>query len=105
MDDPRPPVLVIGAGPAGSTAARALALAGIPTRLLDRSPFPRNKPCGGAISVRALKHFPWLRPALDRIATHWVSSLHLEGPDGDATRIESPEPPVFLIRRVEFDRL
>ena len=35
--------------------ARALASAGVCVCLLDRARFPRNKPCGGAISVRALK--------------------------------------------------
>src|SRR3954466_6212814 len=40
-------VLVVGGGPAGATAARTLALAGVRVRLLDRCAFPRNKPCGG----------------------------------------------------------
>ena len=54
------PILVVGAGPAGATAARTLARAGVPVRLLDRSHFPRNKPCGGGISLRILKRFPYL---------------------------------------------
>jgi flavin-dependent dehydrogenase len=37
------PVIVVAAGPAGATAARALAGGGIAVRLLDRSAFPRNK--------------------------------------------------------------
>src|SRR4249920_1134781 len=63
------PVLVVGAGPAGSTAARSLARAGVPVRLLDRAQFPRNKPCGGGISWRVVPRFPYLSPALSRIAT------------------------------------
>ena len=51
-------VLVVGAGPAGATAARALALGGARVRLLDRARFPRNKPCGGGITTRALGRFP-----------------------------------------------
>lgn len=97
-------VLVVGAGPAGATAARRLALAGVRVRMLDRTAFPRNKPCGGAISARALSRFPYLGPALDRIATHAVSRLYLEGPDGHSTLIESDQPAVLLIRRYEFDR-
>ena len=80
---PQAPVLVVGAGPAGATAARALALARVPVRLLDRSVFPRNKPCGGGISVRALRRFPYLERELHRIATHAVARLYLEGPDGE----------------------
>ena len=66
-----------------------LARAGVTVRLLDRSKFPRNKPCGGGISLRVLKRFPYLEPALARIATHTVSRLYLEGPDGESTIVES----------------
>jgi len=99
------PVLVVGGGPAGATAARALARAGVPVRILDRAAFPRNKPCGGGISTRVLARFPHLEPELSRIATHAVSRLHLEGPDRDATLIESERPAALMIRRVEFDAL
>src|SRR6185369_8623205 len=99
------PVLVVGAGPAGATAARRLALAGRAVRLLDRRSFPRQKPCGGGISVRALSRFPYLERELARIATHTVRRLYLEGPGGQSTVIESEEPAALMIRRVEFDDL
>src|ERR1041384_4957744 len=51
---PQPRVLVVGAGRAGSVAAHTLARAGVDVRLLDRAVFPRNKPCGGGISLRVL---------------------------------------------------
>src|SRR5579864_4338933 len=98
-------VLVVGGGPAGATAARFLALNRARVRLLDRSVFPRNKPCGGGISARVLKRFPYLVSCLDRISTHYLSRLHLEGPDGDSTIVESDEPAALMIRRVEFDAL
>src|SRR5258705_9427866 len=98
-------VIVVGAGPAGATAARALAQAGVTVRLLDRSKFPRNKPCGGGISVRVFKRFPYLERELSRIATHTVARLHLEGPDGESAVIESDGPTALMIRRVEFDNL
>jgi flavin-dependent dehydrogenase len=99
------PVLVVGAGPAGATAARTLAAAGLPVRVLDRASFPRNKPCGGGISVRVLGRFPYLQQALPRIATHALKRLHLEGPDGESTVIESDDAAALMIRRVEFDEL
>ena len=98
-------VLVVGAGPAGATAARALARAGVTVRLLDRSNFPRNKPCGGGISLRVLRRFPYLERELGRIATHTVGRLHLEGPDGDSTIVDAGEAAALMIRRVEFDAL
>jgi geranylgeranyl reductase family protein len=99
------PVLIVGAGPAGATAARTLARSGVPVRIIDRSVFPRNKPCGGGISVRVLRRFPYLERELGRIDTHLLSRLHLEGPDGESTLIESREPAALMIRRVEFDAL
>src|SRR5437588_529257 len=101
----RSPVVVVGAGPAGATAARALALAGLPVRLLDRSIFPRNKPCGGGISVRVLGRFPYLERELPRIVTHTLSRLHLEGPDGRSAVVRSDVPAALMIRRLEFDAL
>src|SRR5207244_5073664 len=74
-------------------------------RLVDRAAFPRNKPCGGGISLRVLTRFPYLERALARIPTHVLSRLYLEGPDGHATVIESDGPAALMIRRVEFDAL
>jgi geranylgeranyl reductase family protein len=45
--------IVLGAGPAGSTAARKLALRGAKVLLLDKAKFPRDKPCGGGLTFRA----------------------------------------------------
>jgi flavin-dependent dehydrogenase len=101
----RTAVVVVGAGPAGATAARTLARAGVPVTLLDRASFPRNKPCGGGISVRVLRRFPYLEAELSRITTHVISRLYLEGPDGESTVIESNGPAALMIRRVEFDAL
>ena len=46
-------VVVVGAGPAGSLAALALAGWGVPTLLVERSTFPRYKVCGCCINGRA----------------------------------------------------
>ena len=47
-------VLVVGGGPAGSTAARLLAQLGWTVRLLDRARFPRPKPCGECLNPGAV---------------------------------------------------
>jgi flavin-dependent dehydrogenase len=46
-------VVVIGAGPAGSMAARCTALSGLQTLLVESKQFPRDKVCGGFLNLRA----------------------------------------------------
>jgi geranylgeranyl reductase family protein len=95
----------VGGGPAGATAARRLALGGKSVCVIDKSVFPRMKPCGGAISMRVLPRFPYLERELGCISTHLISRLHLESPGGESATLESEAPAALMIRRVEFDRL
>jgi geranylgeranyl reductase family protein len=60
--------IVVGAGPAGSTAAYRLARKGVRVLLLDKARFPREKPCGGAISTRAARELPFdPRPVVEHV--------------------------------------
>jgi geranylgeranyl reductase family protein len=47
-------VLVVGAGPAGSSAASFLARRGVDVLLLDKSDFPRDKVCGDGLTPQAI---------------------------------------------------
>lgn len=53
-------VAIVGAGPAGSTAAKILSEKGFRTLLLEKSRFPRDKPCGGGLQMRVLHHFKYI---------------------------------------------
>ena len=48
-------VIVVGAGPSGSTTAYYLANAGLDVLLLEKSHFPREKVCGDGLTPRAVK--------------------------------------------------
>ena len=50
-------VAIVGAGPAGSTAAIFLSKKGFKVALIDKSDFPRDKPCGGGLPSHVLKRF------------------------------------------------
>lgn len=46
-------VIIIGAGPSGSAAARVVCRAGLSVALIDKAVFPRDKLCGGLVTGRA----------------------------------------------------
>src|SRR5712692_11365167 len=76
-------LIVVGAGPAGSTAAREAAASGATVLLLDRAEFPRDKPCGGGVNVRAADLLPFsIEPVTERTIRGIDVSLNLHGSFG-----------------------
>lgn len=59
-------VIVVGAGPGGSTCASYLARAGVDVLLIDKETFPRDKPCGDSQAEVTIKHVAELG-ALDEV--------------------------------------
>ena len=75
--------IVVGAGPAGSTAARELAARGVEVLLLDRARFPRDKPCGGSVTIRCDSLLPFsLEPVIEDV----VSGAVIQFRDGASSR-------------------
>src|ERR1700737_3468146 len=59
--------VVVGAGPSGTAAAYRLKKSNYRVLVIDQRQFPRVKPCGGGISIKALKLMPWsVSPVLQR---------------------------------------
>jgi flavin-dependent dehydrogenase len=69
-----PDVLVVGAGPAGSTVAQLLARVGWEVILLDRARFPRSKACGESINPGAVATLQRLG-LLDRVLAESPSPI------------------------------
>ncbi|PBC67371.1 geranylgeranyl reductase family protein [Streptomyces sp. TLI_235] len=65
-------VIVVGAGPAGSSTAVHLARAGVDVLLLEKSQFPRDKVCGDGLTPRGVHQL--LRMGLDIDAPGWTRS-------------------------------
>jgi menaquinone-9 beta-reductase len=58
-------VIVVGAGPGGSSAAYHLAQAGLDVLVLEKSSFPREKVCGDGLTPRAVKQLVGMGVALE----------------------------------------
>lgn len=94
-------VIVVGAGPAGTTAARLLAQAQIDVVLLEREAMPRIKPCGGALTHRALELLPPGHEALLLShPRHWT----FQGPSGSSVTISRDDPYCHVVERQYFDQ-
>ena len=92
--------VVIGAGPAGAAAACRLAEAGASVLLLDRARFPRDKPCGGGLTGRAVREAPC---DLSPVVEERVVEVELRVGRGVRVR-RSPEPLVLMTQRRNLDR-
>ncbi|MFB3052713.1 MAG: geranylgeranyl reductase family protein, partial [Dehalococcoidia bacterium] len=92
--------IVVGAGPAGSTAALTLAREGASVLLLDRASFPRDKPCGGGVTVRAASCQDIdLAPVVERTIMGARFSLRL----GPAFDRRYDEPLTYMTQRSRLD--
>ncbi len=93
-------VLVAGAGPGGSAAARALAAGGARVLLVDRAVFPRDKPCGGGVLLSALPHLPF---ALDAVAERTVTAFRVTYRRGGAFTQQYGAPLAIMTQRRLLD--
>ncbi len=109
MLDTRLDVIVVGAGPAGSTAAAKLAQLGRRVLLLDRSDFPRDKTCGDAIqagAIELLRDIGYQAP-LDRGLFHPITDWTIEAPSRRrvSAKLNTHGHDPYIARRIDFDQL
>jgi len=95
-------VAIVGAGPAGASAALAARRQGASVVLLDKASFPRDKACGDGIAPHALDVLREL--GVTGIADGYapVPALHLVGPSG-ASVVRQLSRPDYTIPREVFD--
>ncbi len=93
-------VIVVGAGPGGSTAARFCAQAGLKTLLIEKERLPRYKPCGGCLSPKTVHLLGFdLSPVLENTIDGVAFSYCFK----DSFLIQSEQPMAFLVMRDRFD--
>lgn len=93
-------VLVVGGGPAGSTAARLLAKEGIDTILIEKNLF-FNKPCGGGIPSAGLKEFGPLSEI--QIPFNRVKKIKIFPPFSEPIEVSLQPDEIFIFDRSLLD--
>ncbi len=93
-------VLVVGGGPAGSTTGIRLADAGVKVLLVDKATFPRDKPCGGGLTMRAVRECP-VDPS--PVVEEEVDLVELRFRFGDSVEHHTSRPIVHMTQRRRLD--
>lgn len=78
-------VVIVGAGPAGSTTAAALASRGVDVLLLDKASFPREKTCGDGLSPRSVEVLRQLGllSQVEAAGAMRIQGIRIYAPSGD----------------------
>ncbi len=99
-------VVVVGAGPAGASAAQTLTSAGFKTMLVEKDYLPRRKTCAGFIPAAAwdfaLERFGEPEPGI-LADPQRVLGIHFCFDGGAAGRVDHPLPG-YSVNRGDFDR-
>ncbi len=108
-DERQADVIVVGAGPAGSSTAYHLAQAGVDVLLLEKAAFPRDKVCGDGLTPRAVKQLVAMGLDLDAPGWQRNKGLRIVGA-GHRLELPWPElacfPPYGLVRtRMDLDEI
>src|SRR3954469_2032354 len=93
-------VAIVGGGPAGSTAAYRLARGGGNVLVVDRATFPRDKPCGGGVTGRAVRLLPFsIEPVVEDVIDRLECRLHY----GPRLQRAARAPLAYMTQRKRLD--
>jgi geranylgeranyl reductase family protein len=93
-------VIVVGAGPAGASAAYWLGEAGQRVLVLEKEALPRYKPCGGGVPKVVLDRFPF---SFSSVIEQWVRRVRFRFRDGREVETSLPDRSVATVMRDRFD--
>src|SRR4051794_23155105 len=93
-------VVVVGAGPAGSSAARVAAENGASVLLVDKATFPRYKSCGGGLIGISLDSVP---DSVKATIECDISEVDFSLRSRNRVHLRSKTPALRMVRRDRFD--
>src|SRR5258708_4290683 len=94
-------IIVVGGGPAGSSAAYMLAKQGLNVLVLEKQKMPRYKTCGGGVNIRAARYIPFsIEPIVEKVIYKYRFTYRGEKPFEKA----SNEPLTYLTQRMRLDQ-
>jgi len=105
-------VLILGAGPAGLSAAIGLADSGLSVAMIEKSEFPKNKTCGDGLTLDVVHQLRLLSPELEEAFMNFPLKFPVYGtgifsPDFRNISIPSvckgQSRPMYTCRRKDFD--
>jgi menaquinone-9 beta-reductase len=92
-------LLVIGAGPAGSSAALRGRQMGLSVALIDKARFPRDKLCGGGITGRCRTHLEALFTPLPASIWRQAEEVNLHASGVQIARLTNMPPIAYTMRQ------
>lgn len=93
-------VVVVGAGPAGASAARALAAQGVDVLVLERRRWPRTKLCGGGLTPKA---YLQIASDIEDLVRNKCNGVYLRAGESGPFHLRSESVAIWMVDREELD--
>ncbi|MCG8548872.1 MAG: geranylgeranyl reductase family protein [Desulfobacterales bacterium] len=93
-------VVIVGAGPAGTTAGYLLGRSGFSVLVLDRKKFPRKKACAGGITPKAMAIYPF---DISSFVRRICREVKIVRPGRASFTVRANTPLCYITKRMDLD--
>lgn len=93
-------IIIVGAGPAGSTLAHKLAVLGFSVLIIEKQAWPRFKPCAGGITKRCYNR---IATDISKVVEDTTYSMVLTLHHRIGAEITATSPLIYQVDRKKFD--